>query len=119
MSVMTEKLEVEVAHIHIVGGAPRITPPPGALAEVAPRRAARGRADDVLFISLGLTMPEPASPGLADHLARMASDAYFGTPGSITAALREAAMEVNAHLQDLARDQSKPRVAQGLSLIHI
>jgi hypothetical protein len=113
MIAMAEKLEVEVAHIHIAGGAPRITPPPGALAEVAPRRAARGRADDVLFISLGLTMPEPASPGLADHLARMASDAYFGTPGSVTAALREAAMEVNAHLQDLARDQSKPRVAQG------
>ncbi len=113
MMAMADKLEVEVAHIHIAGGAPRITPPPGALAEVAPRRAARGRADDVLFISLSLTMPEPASPGLADHLARMASDAYFGTPGSVTAALREAAMEVNAHLQDLARDLTKPRVAQG------
>lgn len=113
MNVMPEKLEVEVAHIHIAGGAARVTPPPGALAEVAPRRAARGRADDVIFISLGLTMPEPASPGLADHLARKASDAYFGTPGSVTAALREAAMEVNAHLKDLARDQNKPRIAQG------
>jgi len=67
----------------------------------------------VLFVSLGLTMPEPASPGLADHLARMAADAYFGTPGSVTAALREAAMEINSHLQDLARDLKKPRVAQG------
>jgi hypothetical protein len=113
MDAMPDKLEVEVAHIHIAGGAPRITPPPGALAEIAPRRAARGRAEDVLFLNLNLTTPEPASPGLADHLARMAADAYFGTPGSVTAALREAAMEINSHLQNLARDMEKPRVAQG------
>lgn len=110
---MPDKLEVEVAHIHIAGGAPRVTPPPGALAEIAPRRAARGRSEDVLFINLNLTTPEPASPGLADHLARLAADAYFGTPGSVTAALREAAMEINSHLQSLARDMENPRVTQG------
>ncbi|MGD8812905.1 MAG: hypothetical protein PVI78_00360 [Anaerolineales bacterium] len=110
---MIEKLEVEVAHIHIAGGAPRVTPPPGALAEVAPRRAARGRSEDVLFISLSLNMPEPASPGITDHLARLASDAYFSTPGSVTAALREAVVDVNTQLQDLARDQTKPRIVQG------
>jgi hypothetical protein len=31
----------------------------------------------------------------------------------VTAALREAAMEVNSHLQNLARDMEKPRVTQG------
>jgi hypothetical protein len=113
MNAMTEKLEVEIAHIHIAAGAPRTTPPPGTLAEIAPRRAARGRSEDVFFISLSLTMPESTSPGITDHLARLAADVYFGTPGSVTAALREAAVEVNAHLLDLARDQSKPRITQG------
>ena len=63
MKTMPHLLEAEAAHIHIAGGAPRLTPPPGTLARLAPRRAARGRGEDVLFLSLGLHAPEPLAPG--------------------------------------------------------
>jgi hypothetical protein len=113
MVSMPPQLEAEAAHIHIAGGASRLTPPPGCTAQVAPRRAARGRAEDVLFLCVGLEAPQPLSPGLPDHLARLASEAYFGTAGSVTAALREAASDVNKFLLQVGQEEEEPFVLQG------
>jgi hypothetical protein len=99
--------------LHVAGGGARITPPPGTLAQTAPRRAARGRANDLFFINLRLHGPQAVSPGLVDHLARRAADAYYGTPGSVTSALREAAAAANDHLVDANQDPENPGNMQG------
>ena len=98
---MPASLEADVALIHIAAGAARVTPPPGTLAQAAPRRAARGRADDMLLLSLGLSASQALAPGLTDHLAHQAAEAFYTTTGSVTAALRSAAATINDHLHDL------------------
>ena len=97
---MAHTIEADVALIHIAGGGSRITPPPGTLAQTAPRRAARGRRNEMLFVNLCLTPQQATHPGLPDHLARLIAQAYFGTPGSVTYALREAASAFNDHIVD-------------------
>jgi hypothetical protein len=100
MTDMPQRFESEISMLHIAGGAPRLTPPPGTAVEAAPRRAARGRKDDIVFVNLSLRTEE-AHPGLLDQLADSAAQAYFGTPRSVTAGLRAAAEEVYLRLLDL------------------
>lgn len=95
---MPQHFEADVLLLHIAAGAARSTPPPGSLAQTAPRRAARGRGDDLTFITLDLRSASTVSPGHTDQLARLAVEAFYGTPGSVTAALREAAVAVNDRL---------------------
>lgn len=97
-------MEADVALLHIAGGGARITPPPGTTAQTSPRRAARGRREDMLFVTLRKLDGSIAPAGLIDHLTRLANDAYFGTPGSVTSALREAAETINDHLMYVNQD---------------
>ena len=113
MTAMAQMFEADIALIHIAGGAARLTSPPGTLALTAPRRTARGRGDDFLLLNLSLQSSRPVSPGYLDHLVRMAADAYYGTPGSVTSALREAAALVNDQLVDANQDESEPINYQG------
>jgi hypothetical protein len=110
---MPESFEADVALLHIAGGAARITPPAGTLAQTAPRRAARGRADDYLLINLSLGASRHAAPSMVDHLAQLSSGAYYGTPGSVTSALREAAAMVNDRLLDANQREDQPTQFQG------
>jgi hypothetical protein len=97
---MSTTFEADVALIHIAGGSSRTTPPPGTIAQAAPRRAARGRSDDLLFLNLSLHPDRTVAPGLTAHLSHLGTDAYFGTPGSVTLGLRETASVINQHLLD-------------------
>ncbi len=97
---MSTTFEADVALIHIAGGSSRTTPPPGSIAQAAPRRAARGRSDDLLFLNLSLHPDHTVAPGLTAHLAHIGADAYYGTPGSVTLGLRETASTINQHLLD-------------------
>ncbi|MCK5052938.1 MAG: hypothetical protein KAR65_01590 [Anaerolineales bacterium] len=110
---MAQSFEADIALIHIAGGAARLTSPPGTLALTAPRRTARGRGDDFLLLNLSLQSSRPVSPGYLDHIVRMAADAYYGTPGSVTSALREAAALVNDQLMDANQDEAEPTNYQG------
>ena len=110
---MAQTFEADVALIHIAGGAARLTSPPGTLALTAPRRTARGRGDDFLLLNLSLQSSRPVSPAYLDHLVRMAADAYYGTPGSVTSALREAAALANDQLVDANQDEAEPTNYQG------
>lgn len=116
---MPAQMDADVALIHIAGGEGRVTAPPGTLAQTPPRRAGRGRSDDLLFLTLALHAPRPMSPGLVDHLAQLASDTFYGTPGSVTAALRQAAEEVNDNLLDANQDPGMPRQIQGRLLLAV
>lgn len=105
-SLMPPSLEADVAFLHVAGGGARVTPPPGCLALTAPRRAARARGDDLLFLCLHGDPAVGLSPVQLDHMGRIASEAFYGTPGSVTAALRELAFVINTELVEL--NQQRP-----------
>jgi len=94
-------LEADVALLHIAGKAARVTPPPGTLAQAAPRRAARGRGDDLFFVTIGSRGTSAPPQNLLDQLSASGADAYYGTPGSVTSALRESAATMNDRILDL------------------
>ncbi len=116
---MSQSYEADVSLMHIVGGAPRITSPPGTLAQTAPRRSARGRSDDYLLLTLRLRSSRAVTPGHLDHLAKLAADAFYGTPGTVTSALREAAAVINDHLIDSNQSDPEPSNLQGSLLIAV
>ncbi|MGH2606296.1 MAG: hypothetical protein ACRDG5_06860, partial [Anaerolineales bacterium] len=103
---MPPSLEADVAFLHVAGGGARVTPPPGCLALAAPRRAARARGEDLLFLCLHGDPAGGLSPVQLDHMGRVAGEAFYGTPGSVTAALREVAFVINAELVEL--NQQRP-----------
>lgn len=72
----------------------------GFMAVTAPRRAARGRAEDVLILALSLAegadVPSEMQQAWLNHLAQ----AYFKTSGSVTAALRTLIETLNLTLME-------------------
>jgi len=116
---MPTPYEADVALIHIAGGSSRATPPPGTIAQAAPRRAARGRSNDLLFLNLSLHPDHTVAPGLTAHLAHLGTDAYYGAAGSVTLGLREAATIVNEHLLDANEAEMISSKLQGRLLIGI
>src|SRR3990170_1344906 len=113
IAAMASTLDADVALIHIARSESRLAAPPGTLAQSPPRRAARGRSEDLLFLSVSAHAVRPLPTGLLDQLAHLATEAYYGTPGSVTAALRQAASEINDHLLDLNQQEQPPLHAQG------
>jgi hypothetical protein len=68
---------------------------PGLLAQRAPARAGRGRGRDFLFVHLTLTGRPEESVTLAQDLLDAFTSQFYGSPGSVTAALRKAIGAVN------------------------
>ena len=89
-------LEADVAYLHLIDGIRQPEVPPGFAVRAAPRRCARGRDRDLLLIGLYLGS---APPSILD----LTADAYFGAPGSVTAALRATVIAVNNKLLELNR----------------
>jgi len=63
---------------------------PGNLVVPSPRRAARGRTGEILFVALDLQARTPMPAAELDRLSALMAQVYFETPGSVTAALRAA-----------------------------
>jgi hypothetical protein len=103
------EFEADVLQIHVAAGEGRVSPPPGVLAQGAPRRSARGRSEDLLFLCLNLEPARAIGTARLDQIARLAAQAYFGTSGSVTAALRAAAGAANDHVMDSRGEQGPPR----------
>lgn len=113
---MTTELQALVQHLLIVGGRAVRIPPPGALAELAPPRAARARAGDTFF---ALVTPAPGthtSAPLLEDLAQLAADVYFGSGGGITGGLREALTAVNARALARSEADAAPVQVNALAL---
>ncbi|MDZ4765081.1 MAG: hypothetical protein SGI73_11070 [Chloroflexota bacterium] len=103
---MAFELEALVGHLYVVGGRTISTPPPGALVEVAPKKAARGREGDTFFCLVlpvndeqpGGARPAPAPVVFYEEMAALAAERYFDTTGGVTAALREVISHLNENL---------------------
>jgi hypothetical protein len=70
----------------------------GILVAPAPRRAARGRTGEFLFVALDLQARTPMPSSELDRLSALMAQVYFETPGSVTAALRAAFVAANAEV---------------------
>ena len=94
---MAFELEALVGHLYVAGGRTIKTNPPGALCEVAPKRAARGREVDTFF-ALVLPSGTIAPNTFYEQMALMAAERYFSNNGSVTAALRDVFNTLNNNL---------------------
>lgn len=84
------------------------------LAEM-PRRPACGRGSDRLILYLTLNGNAPLSPGKQEQVLAHLAQTYYKTSGSVTAALRTVAEDLNQFLLDRnLRDASSGRQAVGL-----
>lgn len=111
---MPERLEPDYTLLNVVGGAMLEESPVGVAVTAAPRRCARGRERDLLFVSLGL---RGSVIGANDHekLMERAAATYFGQTGSVTAAARLAVMAANKLLLETNLRTGVP-VQGGLTL---
>jgi len=83
---MSISLDSLVGELQITAGARQSTTPATCVV-TAPRRAARGRAEDTLYLLVDLP---GASSGLLGDLMQTMLNTYWATPGSVTSALRAA-----------------------------
>ncbi len=89
-----------VGHLYIVGGRTISAPPPGMLVETAPKKAARGREMDTVFV-LVLPSGDSAAPGtFYEQMAQHAAERYFGSTGSVTSGVRTVFSSLNQNLID-------------------
>jgi hypothetical protein len=95
---MAVELQVLAGHVLVVGGRAVRVPPPGALAETAPKRASRAREGDTFFILVTPAGEMHAPAAFFTELAELGADVYFGSSGAITSGLREALTAVHQHL---------------------
>src|SRR3989304_2649087 len=90
---MPDRLDADTVFLNIAGGQPLSEDPLGLAAFAPPRRAARGRERDLLFLCLTLRARTPQSiqPHRYAELLDLAAATFYGSPGSVTAALPPAA----------------------------
>jgi hypothetical protein len=97
---MADDLQAVIGQLFVVGGRAVRTPPPGALAEAAPKRAPRAREEDT-FCVLVTPAGEPRVPATVfEGLAQFGADVYFGSGGGITGGLREALTAIHQQTRD-------------------
>jgi hypothetical protein len=97
---MAFDFEALVGHLYIVGGRSISAQPPGILVEVAPKKAARGRELDTIFILAMPTDEVTAPPAFYEQMATLAAERYFSSTGSVTAGLRSIFNSLNQDLTE-------------------
>jgi hypothetical protein len=95
---MPARLEADTRFVQVSSGQPQPDEPPGLAVFSAPRKAARGREKDTLFLCLGLRARQPFPAEQYSELLGVATQAFFSFPGSVTSALRQALTVVNQQL---------------------
>lgn len=97
---MAFDFEALVGHLYIVGGRSISAQPPGILVEVAPKKAARGRELDTIFILATPTDEVTAPSAFYEQMATLAAERYFNSTGSVTAGLRSVFNSLNQDLTE-------------------
>lgn len=83
--------------LYIIDGEPQAPAPiPGIVLQPAPKKAARGRDDEFLFVHLTLDSPPPNEPDmLLEELTGIIAAHYFTCTGSTISALRRTVLHIN------------------------
>jgi hypothetical protein len=114
---MLDSFEVATSLLHVSGGQPLPDEPAGYASLRAPRRAARGREKDVLFLCLALRGRDGVAPDVYGSLLDLAAGSFYASAGSVTAALRQAIKAVNEGLLNTnlaaAKSAASPGPVQG------
>jgi hypothetical protein len=97
---MAFDFEALVGHLYMVGGRTLSAQPPGMLIEVAPKRVARGRELDTIFILVSPSGEGVAPAAFYDRMANKVAELYFESTGSVTAGLRTVFTELNQELTE-------------------
>lgn len=119
---MSIPLEAIVGDVHIVGGVRQPVTAPTAVFQ-PPRRAARGRAGDRLFVLVELRPPDLSAQveiynAPYNKIIDQLSAAYWRTEGSVTSALRAAIMAANSWLMDYNLEAPVPeRFRAGITCV--
>ncbi|MEZ4667200.1 MAG: hypothetical protein R3E39_04660 [Anaerolineae bacterium] len=95
---MAFDFEALVGHVYVVGGRSLSTQPPGMLVEVAPKKTARGRELDTIFVLTSPSGEGTAPAAFYDEMAIQIAERYFNSTGSVTAGLRAAITAINEAL---------------------
>lgn len=90
--------EALVGHLYMVGGRAINAQPPGMLVEVAPKKAARGRELDTIFVLVSPSGDATAPAAFYEQMATLAAERYFNSTGSVTAGLRTVYASLNQDL---------------------
>ncbi|HVO69885.1 MAG TPA: hypothetical protein VMT24_07565, partial [Aggregatilineaceae bacterium] len=114
---MAVELQVLAGHVLVVGGRAVRVPPPGALAETAPKRASRAREGDTFFILVTPAGEVHAPAAFFTELAELGADVYFGSSGAITSGLREALTAIHQHLSVERALTGEARQVNALALV--
>lgn len=115
---MAFELEALVGHLYIFGGRTININPPGALVEIAPRSAARGREGDTFFVLI-LPSGDVAPTTFYEQMAKLASERYFNVSGSVTSALRTMFQIINRNLYEHNQgDQQKYEASIIVGVLH-
>src|SRR5579871_5782664 len=97
---MPFEFETLVGYLYMVGGRSISAPPPGTLVEIAPKKAARARELDTVFI-LVLPSGDTVAPAtFYEEMARKGADQYFASTGSVTSGIKTAFTVLNTQLVD-------------------
>lgn len=108
ISAMPIALDIALQPLHLVNGQVTDDEPLGFAQQAAPRKAARGREKDTLLICLGLRSRGAVAVERYTELVELATATFFGNPGTVTAALRQAFLAVNQRLLDLNLREGAP-----------
>src|SRR5579859_1662173 len=111
---MTAVLDVATRFLNVAGGRPLPDEPLGYSLMPAPRKSARGRERDALILCLGLRGRDEVLPEQYDALLDLAASIFFGSPGSVTSALRQALMAVNQKMLDDNLSRGAGQIQGGL-----
>ncbi len=114
---MIDELEALVGHVFVVGGRAINTTPPGALVQLPPKKAQRGREQDTFFTLVTAAGTTQGQASFYEQLARLAADLYFHSSGGVTSGLREAISAVNSHLIDHNQEAGQRYEANMICLI--
>ncbi len=97
---MPVRLEPDYVLLNVAGGVALDEAAPGLAVAAAPRRAARGREKDIVFLCLALRSRNPLADARYEQLLELAAATFFGQSGSVTAAARLAVLAVNKAVLD-------------------
>ncbi|PJF32328.1 MAG: hypothetical protein CUN51_01485 [Candidatus Thermofonsia Clade 1 bacterium] len=100
MSEMLETIEALVGYLFVVGGRAVGATPPGALVELPPRKAQRGREADTFFTLITPHGKTHATANIYEALTHLAAEVYFRSSGGVTSGLREAIHAVNSQISE-------------------